>query len=132
MHKKEIQWKEYMATSGLDFDIETNQPKMESIQINILKDTKTDVINKIKDITINEFQKIEVKKDGNCLPRAILKSIKENELYHPELRQIITDIILEEDFGNIEELFKEENCKNKEEYAKKIRKDGYYLGDIVL
>ena len=83
-----------MATSGLDFDIETNQPKMESIQINILNDTKTDAINKIKDITINEFQKIEVKKDGNCLPRAILKSIKENELYHPELRQIITDIIL--------------------------------------
>ena len=65
--------------------------------------------------------------------RAILKSTGNNELRFPELRQLVSDIIENSNHSEVgEDLFKEEKCKSKEEYINKIRKDGCYLGRIIL
>ena len=58
------------------------------------------IIKKIKDLTISVFQQLKqkVRGDGNCLPRAILRSIEENELEHLELGQIIVDNV---DYENL-------------------------------
>ena len=122
-----------MISSGLDFDNKTKQPKVKNLQIDIAKDSKNDIIKKIKNLNQEDFQKIKTRGDGNCLLRAILKSINENELKFNELRQIISDIIEGSELSEIgDELFKEENCANKSEYVKNIRTDGYYLGGIIL
>ena len=78
-------------------------------------------------------KKKKTKGDGNYFLRAIFKSTENNELRFPELRQIVSDIVENSDLTEIgEELFKEEKCNNKEEYIRKIRTDGYFLGDIIL
>ena len=65
--------------------------------------------------------------------RAILKSTGNNELRFPELRQLVSDIIENSNHSEVgEDLFKEKKCKSKEEYISKIRKDGCYLGRIIL
>ena len=54
---------------------------------------------KIKDLKKEDFQVIKTKGDGNCLPRALLKSIEEEEIKHLELRQLITDLIEKENLA---------------------------------
>ena len=131
--KKERQWKEYIISSGLEFNEKTYQPIISKAQIDIKEDNKNILIKKIKDLTITDFQKIKVRGDGNCLVRAMLRSIGENELKHLELRQTIADNIESEDLENIgKDLFLEEKCSNKREYIKKIREDGAYLNGIIL
>lgn len=75
-----------MATSGLEFVTESKQPLIQKIQIDIKEDKKETVIQKIKDLSKEDFQKLKVKGDGNCMVRAIIRSIGEDELKHPELR----------------------------------------------
>ena len=131
--KKELQWKEYMAVSGLEFDEITKQPKIKKAQIDINEDNIDISIAKIKDLKREDFQIIKTNGDGNCLTRALLKSIEEEELKHIELREIIADLIEEDNLAEFgEDLFKEEKCKNKKEYIEKVRTDGFYLGGIAL
>jgi len=74
-----------------------------------------------------------VRTDWNCLTRTILKSIKEDELYYAELRQILADIVLDNLFDKIgKDIFKEDNYHNKIENLQKIREDSYFLGLIFL
>ena len=111
-----------MISSGLDFDNKTKQPKIKKLQIDIAKDSKNDIIKKIKNLNQEDFQKIKTRGEGNCLLRAILKSINENELKFKELRQIISDIIEGSELSEIgDELFKEENCTNKSDYVNNIK-----------
>ena len=63
---------------------------------------------------------------------AILKSIKENEARHIELRQMVADFIEQTEYDEEEIVFKEENCKSKKEYLTLIRKNGEYTNDIIL
>ena len=51
IRKKEQQWDEYVATSGLEFDTESKQPLIKKIQIDIKEDKKEIVIQKIKDLS---------------------------------------------------------------------------------
>ena len=67
-----------MATSGLQFDPITEQPKVNNQQIDVDKDDKETIIKKIKELNNYEFQPIKTTGDGNCMTRAILKSIDEN------------------------------------------------------
>ena len=62
IQKKEEQWKEYMATSGLEFDPITEQPKINNKQIDIDKDDKDTIIKKVKELSLSEFQPIKTKK----------------------------------------------------------------------
>lgn len=64
MNKKEQQWAEYMISSGLDFDNKTKQPKVKNLQIDIAKDSKNDIIKKIKNLNQEDFQKIKTRGDG--------------------------------------------------------------------
>ena len=63
---------------------------------------------------------------------AILKSIKENEIKHMEMRQIVADYITQINYDNEEAIFREEKCKTKYKYANKLRKNGAYANDIAL
>ena len=132
IQKKEEQWKEYMATSGLEFDPITEQPKINNKQIDIDKDDKDTIIKKVKELSLSEFQPIKTPGDGNCMTRAILKSIDENEANHIELRQILMDYIKNTEYEEENTIFIEEKCSNKEEYIKKAREEGYYLSGIAL
>ena len=71
-----------MATSGLEFDPITEQPKINNKQIDIDKDDKDTIIKKVKELSLSEFQPIKTPGDGNCMTRAILKSKDENEANH--------------------------------------------------
>ena len=130
--KKEEQWKEYMATSGLQFDPITEQPKVNNQQIDVDKDDKETIIKKIKELNNYEFQPIKTTGDGNCMTRAILKSIDENEANHIELRQIFMDYIKNTEYEAGDQIFVEENCSNKEEYIENEKEEGYYLSGIAL
>ena len=122
-----------MATSGLEFGPTTNQQKVNQLQIEFNKDNKVTIIKKIKDLNRKEFQPIKTLGDGNCMTRAILKSIRENETNHLELRQILMDYIQNTNYDEEEDtLFKEENCDTKKEYIEKARSDGYFLSGITL
>ena len=116
-----------MATSGLEFDPITKQPKINNLQIDVDKDNKETIIKKIKEIDKSEFQPIKTPGDGNCMTRAILKSINEEEANHLELRQIIMDYIQNTEYEAGDAVFIEEKCSNKEEYVGKAREDRYYL-----
>ena len=131
IEKKKRQWETYKAISGIEIDMKKNQPKIKKIKIDVEKDNKKEIIDKIKGISKKDFQTLETKKDGNCLFYSILKSIKEKEIKHLELRQIICDYI---ELTNYESdiIFEEENCKTKSEYITKIRKNGEYANDIAL
>ena len=130
--KKEEQWKEYMATSGLQFDPITEQPKVNNQQIDVDKDDKETIIKKIKELNNYEFQPIKTTGDGNCMTRAILKSLDENEANHIELRQIFMDYIKNTEYEAGDQIFVEENCSNKEEYIEKAKEEGYYPSGITL
>ena len=116
----------------MEIDYKRNQPKIEKTIIDILNDKKDKVINKIKNLTKQEFSKIEAKANGNCMFYAILKSIKENEIKHMEMRQIVPDYITQINYDNEEAIFREEKCRTKYEYANKLRKNGAYANDIAL
>ena len=122
----------YVAASGIEIDTKRNQPKIENIQIDISKDKKETIKEKIKNITKRDFQKIETKKDGNCMFHAILKSIKDREYIHKELRQIAADFVESLDIDNENAVFEEEGVNSKKEYVNKIRKDGVFTNGIVL
>ena len=113
-------------------DTNRNQPKIENILIDINKDKKETIKEKIKNITKRDFQKIETKKDGNCMFYAILKSIKNSEYIHKELRQIAADFVESLDINNENAVFQEEGVSSKKEYVNKIRKDGVFTNGIVL
>ena len=98
----------YVAASGTEIYTKRNQPKIENIQIDISKDKKETIIEKIKNITKRDFQKIETKKDGNCMFYAILKSIKDKEYNHQEMRQISADYVESLDIDNENVVFEEE------------------------
>lgn len=53
-----------MISSGLDFDNKTKQPKVKNLQIDIAKDSKNDIIKKIKNLNQEDFQKIKTRGDG--------------------------------------------------------------------
>ena len=122
----------YLATTGIEIGHIKNQPGAKEVIIDITKDKKEEVINKIKKLTDKDFIKIETKKDDNCLFYANLKSNKEKEIKHMELRQIADDYIEQIDYENENTIFTEKNCKAKKEYVDKIRKNGEYGNDIVL
>lgn len=48
IHKKEGQWKEYMATSGMEFNPITKKPKKQSLQMNIDQENKRILVEKIR------------------------------------------------------------------------------------
>ena len=50
-------------------------------------------IRNVKEPNINIFDKIKIKADGNCLPRAILNELDIIENYHAELRKEISNNI---------------------------------------
>ena len=131
IEKKKRQWKTYKAMAGIEMDNKKNQPKIEKLQIDVDVDQNEEIIDKIKNISKKEFQIIETKKDGNCLFYSILKSIKENIVKHTELRQIVCDYIESNDYET-DVIFEEEKCKTKNEYVKKLRKNGEYANDIAL
>ena len=130
--RKEEQWKEYMATSGFEFDPITKQPKVNDMIIDIDKDNKDTIIKKIKEINKKEFQPVKTLEDGNCMTRSILRSIGENEENHLELRQILIDYVQNTKYENEREIFNGENYSSKMEYVKNARKDGFYLSEFVL
>ena len=113
-------------------DTNRNQPKIENIQIDISKDKKETIKEKIKNITKRDFQKIETKKDGNCMFYAILKSIKDREYIHKELRQIAADFVESLDINNENAVFEEEGVSSKKECVNKIRNNGQYTNAKVL
>ena len=132
INKKKKQWEIYISTNNVEINQNTKQPEIGNLQINVLKDTKSDIKNKIKNLGEEDFSIIETKKDGNCMFTAILKSIKENVSRHLELRQIAADFVEEQEYEEEEAIFKEEGNRTKKENAIKIRKDGEYTNDIVL
>ena len=67
IEKKKRQWQIYKSTTGIAIDENRDQPKIKIKQINIEKDTKEEIIEKIKTLNTRDFQKLETKKDGNCM-----------------------------------------------------------------
>ena len=63
---------------------------------------------------------------------SILKSLNIKESKHMELRAITADYIETINYEEEKAIFQEENCNTKSEYAKKLRKNGYYANDIAL
>ena len=60
--KKKKQWEIYKSTTGIAIDTKRDQPKIEVKQINIEKDTKEEIIEKIKTLNKRDFQELETKK----------------------------------------------------------------------
>ena len=106
INKKKKQWQMYLATNKVEINQKTKQPVIAKLQINLLEDNKTEIIDKIKNIGPQDFGILETKKDGNCMFSAILKSIKENEDRHIELRQIVADFIEQTEYDEEEIVFK--------------------------
>ena len=63
---------------------------------------------------------------------SILKSLNIKESKHMELRAITADYIETINYEEEKAIFQEENCNTKSEYAKKLRKNGYYANYIAL
>ena len=61
--------------------------------INVTKDTKDEVKNKISNLNNSDFIKINVPKDGNCFYHAVLKSTGEQEDRNIELKHQVSDYI---------------------------------------
>ena len=63
---------------------------------------------------------------------AILKSIKDKECNHREMRQIAADYVESLDINNENIVFEEEGVRGKKEYVNKIRNNGEYTNATVL
>ena len=67
INKKNKQWEIYLTTNNIEINQNTKQPVIGNLQIIILKDTKSDIKNEIKNLWTEDFSKIETKIDGNMI-----------------------------------------------------------------
>ena len=93
--------------------------------INVKTDTKECITNKIKKINEDDIIILPVIADGNCMFRALLKSAKDDECKHLELRQETADQIKSTNYVD-EGIF---SPLSKEEYISNLRRNGEYTQD---
>ena len=70
--KKKKQWEISKASNNIIINQKTKQPNLDKLQIDILKDKKTEIKDKIKNLGSQDFRRLETIKDGNCMFHAIL------------------------------------------------------------
>ena len=69
-----------------------SKPTRQTEQENTIMDEPTFVntdLNKLKGKELKDYELIHIRKDGNCLYRAILEACKVNQSYHMDLRALI-------------------------------------------
>ena len=62
----------YIASNNIKINQKTKQPNLDKLQIDILKDKKIEIKDKIKNLGSQDFRSLETIKDGNCMFHAIL------------------------------------------------------------
>ena len=82
------------------------------------------ILQKLNNIKIEELTKVKIKGDGSCLYRSVLVSLKQDENKFIELRNELSNLILKSDIDT--DIIEERNCKNKIEFAEKVRNINFY------
>ena len=100
--------------------------------INVTKDTKDEVKNKISNLNNLDFIKINVPKDGNCFYHAVFKSTGEQEDRNIELRHQVSDYIDITEYEGGDDIFKALGYESKQEYVFKSSRKGEYTGAIEI
>ena len=77
-------------------------------------------IRNIKEPYINNFDKIKIKHDGNCLQIAIFNTLNINENFHTELREEISNNI--KNYNYNKDILDTLNYQNSEQLSKDTNK----------
>ena len=93
-------------------------------------DEPAEMEEKIKKSRIEDYEIKETRSDGNCLYRSILNAAEMPEEAHKELRIEVADMVEKSQLQPA--VFSEQGCKNKDEYAGKVRGDKFFGGYIEM
>ena len=99
-----------------------NSPSLNDIDIQSISTEQ--LLQKLNNINIEELTQVKIKGDGSCLYRSILVSLKQDENKFLELRNELSSLILKSDIDT--DIIEERNCKNKTEFAEKVRNINFY------
>ena len=80
----------------------------------------------LKEPNIQDFTKIKIKGDGNCLPRTILKTLNLDENDHPYLRKELEKTVENHNYGK--KILKGLNYENAKQIAEEIRILDSFIG----
>lgn len=80
----------------------------------------------LKEPNIQDFTKIKIEGDGNCLPRAILKALNLDENDHPHLRKELAKTVENHNYSR--EILKGLNYENAKQIAEEIRIPDSFIG----
>ena len=114
-NKNEIQIEQESAKNKVQLEEQPNEI--------IIADPPSKYIDTNK---INDYTKLDTTKDGNCCPRAILRSCGLDEEEHPIIRQEIAKAIKE--FNWNPETLTALGYEDKDELAEQAAKQGNFLG----